>query len=116
MQVAPDKKCQAGKTTMLLLCTSASTFECIACVLSSKRIKSDLGNQTLAIPTRQGRSMSRQLYAPITDFNIVSNPITDPITDFDQCWRLAISSSRWARPAPSTHAPQRYVLMRICLK
>ena len=62
MQVAPDKKCQASKTTMMLLCTAASTFEWIECVQSSRRIKSDLGNQTLAIPTRQGRSMSRQLY------------------------------------------------------
>ena len=80
MQVAPDKKCQAGKTTMLLLCTSASTFECIACVKSSKRIKSDLGNQTLSIPTRQGRRMSRELYLGVHERKSLRVGVTSPST------------------------------------
>ena len=51
------------------------------------------------------------VYSPITDFNIDSNPITDPITDFDQCWRLTIPSSHWARPAPSRkHTVTMYVV------
>ena len=50
---------------------------------------------------------------PITDFNSVSDPITEPITDFDQCWRLTISSSCWARPAPSKQSPHRCLLMRV---
>ena len=80
MHFAPDKKCQAGKTTMLLLCTSASTFECIACVLSSKRIKSSLGNQTLAIPTRQGRRMSRELYLVVHERKSIRVGVTSPST------------------------------------
>ena len=60
----------------------------------------------LAWPTRGG-----SVYSPITDFNIDSNPITDPITDFDECWRLTISSSRWAWPAPSKQSPQRCLLV-----
>ena len=57
---------------------------------------------------RQGRG---GVYTPITDFNIDSNPITDPITDFDECWRLTITSSHWARPAPSRkHTVTMYVV------
>ena len=59
MHVAPHKTCKVG---MLPLRTTASTFEWTDCVKSSKRIKSDLGNQTSAIPTCQGRRMSRELY------------------------------------------------------
>ena len=50
---------------------------------------------------------------PITDFNSASDPIMDPIMDFDPCWQLTISSSRWAWPAPSKQSTQRCLLMRM---
>ena len=80
MQVAPHKKCKAGMTTMLPLRTAASTFKWIDCLKSSKRIKSDLGNQTLSIPTRQGRSMSRQLYLGLHGRRSLSVGVTSPGT------------------------------------
>ena len=52
---------------------------------------------------RQGRG---GVYTPITDFNIVSNPIMDPITGFDQwCERGASAGPKtwYVRPMPMGH-------------
>ena len=80
MHVAPHKTCKVGMTTMLPLRTTASTFEWTDCVKSSKRIKSDLGNQTLAIPTRQGRRMSRELYLGVHERKSLRVGVTSPST------------------------------------